>query len=150
MAIGLLDIDRFKRFNDEHGHQAGDQLLRRTAQRWSQLLRPNDVIVRWGGEEFAVLLPDTSGDDATTVVERLRGAVPDGQTVSAGLTLRQPGEPADEAIRRADTLLYAAKQQVETARSPTSYRIMADRRNCGRGRPKQGSGVAVDVAWRAE
>lgn len=109
LAIALLDLDRFKRFNDERGHQAGDELLRLVAQRWEALLRPSDVLVRWGGEEFAVLLPDTSGREAARVIDRLLAEVPEGQTASAGLAFRRPGDDATDVIRRADTLLYEAK-----------------------------------------
>jgi diguanylate cyclase (GGDEF)-like protein len=109
VAIALLDLDRFKRFNDERGHQAGDELLRRTAGTWQDLLRPGDLLARWGGEEFAVLLPGTSRDDAAGIVDRLRGAIPEEQTASAGIAFRRRGESADEVVRRADALLYAAK-----------------------------------------
>lgn len=109
LAIGILDLDHFKRFNDERGHQAGDELLRVLAERWDALLRPRDVLVRWGGEEFAVLLPETPGREAARVIDRLLAEIPEGQTASAGLAFRRPGEDLADVLRRADALLYEAK-----------------------------------------
>ena len=71
LCLAMLDLDRFKAFNDHHGHQAGDQLLAAAATAWRPVLRTTDTLARYGGEEFAVLLPHTDEEGALTVVERL-------------------------------------------------------------------------------
>jgi diguanylate cyclase (GGDEF)-like protein len=109
LAIGLLDLDLFKQYNDTHGHLAGDDLLRQAAAAWTAALRPTDLIARLGGEEFGVLLPDTPLDAAEMVLERLGRVVPCGQTVSAGLTVHLPYEESFSVMNRADQALYAAK-----------------------------------------
>jgi diguanylate cyclase (GGDEF)-like protein len=105
----MLDLDRFKAFNDHHGHQAGDQLLAATAVAWRPALRATDTLARYGGEEFAVLLPHSDEEGARTVVERLLAAVPLGQTASAGIAVWDGAETADQLLARADAALYAAK-----------------------------------------
>jgi diguanylate cyclase (GGDEF)-like protein/PAS domain S-box-containing protein len=109
MCAAMIDLDRFKQFNDRHGHQAGDRLLRDSADRWTHTLRATDFLARYGGEEFVVLLPDCTIDDAHTVIERLRAATPEGQTCSAGIAALEVGESAEHLIARADAALYAAK-----------------------------------------
>src|SRR5215207_5212218 len=74
LCLAILDIDHFKAYNDTHGHLAGDEMLRRCAAAWDSELRGADTIVRFGGEEFLVVLPDTRADHAMEIVERLRGA----------------------------------------------------------------------------
>jgi diguanylate cyclase (GGDEF)-like protein len=108
-CVAMLDLDHFKRFNDQHGHQAGDRQLAACAVAWQAQLRPGDILARLGGEEFAVLLSGCTPAGATAVIERLRGATPGGQTCSAGLVAPRDGEPADELMARADRALYAAK-----------------------------------------
>jgi diguanylate cyclase (GGDEF)-like protein/PAS domain S-box-containing protein len=110
LCVALVDIDRFKAYNDTHGHLAGDAVLRDCAVAWDAELRGEDTILRFGGEEFLVLLPDCGPDAAAEIVERLRVATPEGQTCSAGLALWQPGESVDELVGRADAALYAAKE----------------------------------------
>ena len=134
LSVVMIDIDDFSVFNDEHGHQTGDEMLRRTALVLRSALRSCDLVGRWGGEEFLVVLPDTDPEGAVVVAERLRGAVEadafydlprfpsDGDearerlrlrvTVSVGVaTTDRPSAPRpDELIRRADTALYAAKR----------------------------------------
>jgi diguanylate cyclase (GGDEF)-like protein len=110
LTVALLDIDRFKRFNDTHGHQEGDRLLREAAVAWRGRLRPGDRLARYGGEEFAVLLPGCDEANAAIVIERLRAAMPLGQTCSAGIAGWDGREAAHELVRRADEALYAAKQ----------------------------------------
>lgn len=107
--LAMLDFDRFKEYNDSQGHPAGDRLLRETAAAWREELRSGDFLARVGGEEFALLLPETGAGDAAAVVERLRGRVPYGQTCSAGVVARGPGESADSLMGRADEALYEAK-----------------------------------------
>lgn len=109
VAVAMIDIDHFKRFNDAYGHLAGDDLLRETAAAWRVLLRSNDLLARVGGEEFGLLLANCSPSAATEVTERLRVAVAGGQTASAGLAVRHPGEPLESVLERADQALYDAK-----------------------------------------
>lgn len=111
LALVMLDIDHFKRYNDARGHQAGDRLLIDLAAAWQRELRPSDLLARYGGEEFAVILPDSAGLAALRVAERLRDNVPAKQTVSAGVAAWRPGEPAAELIARADAALYRAKAE---------------------------------------
>jgi diguanylate cyclase (GGDEF)-like protein len=91
VTVAMLDIDHFKRFNDAHGHLAGDRLLRETAAAWRVLLRSNDLLARVGGEEFGLLLVNCSPSAAAEVTERLRVEVTGGQTASAGLAVRHAG-----------------------------------------------------------
>ena len=114
-AVAVLDLDHFKMWNDKHGHAAGDALLRGCAGAWVTLLRRGDVLARFGGEEFALVLPDCELDEAVFVVDDLRRAVPGRATASAGVTLLTD-EGLDAALARADELLYRAK---ETGRNRT-------------------------------
>jgi diguanylate cyclase (GGDEF)-like protein len=118
-ALLLIDVDRFKDFNDRFGHLAGDDCLRQVAGRLSARLRRRDVLARFGGEEFAVLLPDTSPEAAAQLAELMReavgsepvcvGGLPVTVTVSIGLTSRDPGSDPQALIGAADLALYAAK-----------------------------------------
>ena len=108
-AIALLDLDYFKRYNDTHGHQAGDALLRETAQALSAKLRAGDLIARYGGEEFALLLHGCDGENALKFFERLQGATLRGQTFSAGVAETDGKEEGTAALQRADEALYRAK-----------------------------------------
>jgi diguanylate cyclase (GGDEF)-like protein/PAS domain S-box-containing protein len=110
LCLVLLDVDRFKDFNDTRGHQAGDALLAEAAANWRMLLRVTDFIARYGGDEFLVLLPDCPRERALRVVERLRAVTPADQTVSAGLTFWQEGLSAEQMVARADEVLYDAKR----------------------------------------
>jgi diguanylate cyclase (GGDEF)-like protein len=110
VCVAMLDLDHFKRFNDVHGHQAGDRLLKEAAAAWRGHLRPGDVLARWGGEEFALLLPACDADGAQLVVERLRAALPGGQTCSAGIAEWDRAESLGALLHRADNALYAAKR----------------------------------------
>ncbi len=109
LCVALIDLDRFKRYNDEYGHQAGDRLLKSVAASWRDILRAGDVLARYGGEEFAVALPGCSLEDAAALVARLRAAIPDGQTCSAGVALWDGEEDGDTLLGRADAAMYAAK-----------------------------------------
>jgi diguanylate cyclase (GGDEF)-like protein len=123
-CIALLDIDFFKQINDRHGHAAGDEVLRSFAAAARAELRSGDVLARWGGEEFLLMLPDTGEPEALMVVERIRarvgglriaaadgGDMPDGRRVSfsAGLTARRGAEALADTVNRADKALYQAK-----------------------------------------
>ena len=117
-CLALMDIDFFKRINDRFGHAAGDDVLRAFAQATRAELREGDVLARWGGEEFLLMLPNTTADNARTVLERMRARVAalapcDGMehrvSFSAGLSVWRTDEPIVETVNRADQALYAAK-----------------------------------------
>jgi diguanylate cyclase (GGDEF)-like protein len=121
LTVLMLDLDHFKLINDQHGHAAGDRVLRVACRRWIQLLRSMDLLGRIGGEEFAVLMPETDLEAGRAAADRLRAAVADRPisargvqihcTVSAGITvLRDDDKSVEEALRRADTALYRAKE----------------------------------------
>jgi diguanylate cyclase len=110
LSIAMLDLDHFKRFNDDYGHQAGDRLLKSAAAAWSAALRAVDQLARYGGEEFIVLLPGATAELAAGVMERLRGVTPAGQTFSAGVATWDGSETSEDLIARADQALYQAKE----------------------------------------
>lgn len=110
LSLVLLDMDHFKGFNDVHGHPSGDALLREATTAWGTTLRAADLLARFGGEEFAVVLPDCGAEHALIAAERLRAAIPSGQTASAGVAVLLPGGSADSLLARADAALYAAKR----------------------------------------
>ena len=108
-CVALLDLDRFKALNDDHGHEAGDRALRENAEAWLAELRPQDTLARLGGDEFAVLLPDCDLASARRVVERLRAATRSGVSCSAGIA-EWDGHEAPAALQaRSDAMLYHAK-----------------------------------------
>lgn len=117
LAVLLMDVDHFKHINDTHGHAVGDSVLSQLGEHLLRVRRAADLICRWGGEEFVMLMLLEHADDALSVAERIRqeaqhtriqpGDVP--VTLSGGLAILQPGEPLDQAIKRADQQLYAAK-----------------------------------------
>ncbi|GAC1343317.1 MAG: hypothetical protein NVSMB14_07550 [Isosphaeraceae bacterium] len=117
-SLIMVDIDYFKRLNDTLGHQAGDDALRRVAGLLRGGLRNGDVIARFGGEEFVVLLPNTQSKTARLVAERLRGVVADADTdgsqgpitVSLGISTSTQGVDASTMIERADQALYHSKR----------------------------------------
>jgi diguanylate cyclase (GGDEF)-like protein len=121
LAIAVLDLDRFKEFNDRFGHLAGDRLLIAAGERLSESVRTTDLAVRFGGEEFVLLLPEISAEEAMRCCERIREAVRGirvfgaevGTTISIGLAVHEPkgGPPPSEAslLRMADAALYRAK-----------------------------------------
>jgi diguanylate cyclase (GGDEF)-like protein len=109
-TVALLDFDNFKTYNDEHGHLAGDDLLIQATSNWKAQLRDIDVLARWGGEEFVILLPGTPLADGGRVLDRLRATMPAGQTFSAGL-VELKGTQATPILRAADVALYRAKAE---------------------------------------
>ena len=111
VTVAIIDLDHFKRFNDEHGHLGGDSLLRELGTIWPSHLREIDLIARWGGEEFVLLLPNCWSERAHAVVERLRAAVPMGQTCSAGIAAWDGLETGRQLVERADHALYLAKER---------------------------------------
>ncbi len=120
-GVILLDVDHFKMFNDTHGHQAGDRALVRLASLLSSQVRKGDVVCRYGGEEFLLILNHSSMEDAARRAEAIRAAAEQLRiahddaclriTISAGVTGFRPGDDMDSVIRRADHALYEAKQQ---------------------------------------
>jgi diguanylate cyclase (GGDEF)-like protein/PAS domain S-box-containing protein len=110
LCVAIVDVDRFKSYNDENGHPEGDRLLRAAAASWQKALRGGDTIARYGGEEFAVILPGCDERDALPIVERLRQATPMGQTVSAGIATWEPWESPKALVERSDAALYEAKR----------------------------------------
>lgn len=121
ISLAVLDLDNFKRINDSFGHPIGDQALRHVATVLMSHARLEDTVARIGGEEFAVLMPDTDADQAARVVERLRRAVAANAlatdvgvhaiTTSIGVSTLAPGMDSDMALRAADQALYEAKRQ---------------------------------------
>jgi diguanylate cyclase len=120
LAIGLLDIDNFKKLNDTLGHGAGDEALKALAKAVQERLRPSDLVARYGGEEFVVLLPDTPPDEGRQILTRLQRSLsgslflhenqPVFVTFSAGITAYRDGEAIEAALERADQALYEAKR----------------------------------------
>jgi diguanylate cyclase (GGDEF)-like protein len=110
LCVAMLDLDFFKNYNDERGHQAGDRLLKQSASAWVAELRASDTLARYGGEEFTVALPGCTLPNAKDIVERLRAAMPADQTVSAGVACWNGRETAEELVGRADAALYEAKR----------------------------------------
>ena len=116
LSIALIDVDHFKAINDGHGHLVGDETLRRVAEHLAAAVRAGDIVGRMGGEEFAVLFPETGEDAALAVMERLRGDLAlhlaehgPSVTVSAGVATSASGEDGLELLGRADLALYRAK-----------------------------------------
>jgi diguanylate cyclase (GGDEF)-like protein len=109
LSVAMLDLDRFKAYNDSHGHAGGDRLLQAAAAAWTEALRGGDHIARYGGEEFLVLFPRCTGEHAVAAADRLRAAMPAGATCSVGVAAWDGAEAAQQLLARADAALYAAK-----------------------------------------
>ena len=115
----LLDVDHFKKFNDRHGHQAGDEVLKGVGRILSETVREQDFVARYGGEEFAVIVPETTSHEAKATAEQIRSAVESGRfaykgeqlqvTASLGMAGATVGQESKILIQRADEALYAAK-----------------------------------------
>ncbi|MGH6646300.1 diguanylate cyclase domain-containing protein [Aquabacterium sp.] len=120
-CLALIDLDHFKRVNDQHGHAVGDQVLKEFADAALQALRKTDILARWGGEEFLLLLPNEQPGSAQAALARIADCLRAHQhtpgasglpvTFSAGLTDHPAGEPLHETLERADQALYCAKDQ---------------------------------------
>lgn len=110
LAVAVLDIDHFKRYNDRYGHQAGDRLLKEVAANWQRRIRDTDILARYGGEEFALALPGAGSDHAKQLLERLRAATPRNERVSAGVVQWDGQEDEGSLLDRADQALYVAKR----------------------------------------
>ncbi|MEM7282424.1 MAG: GGDEF domain-containing protein [Pseudomonadota bacterium] len=121
-CLMMIDVDRFKEFNDRAGHAAGDHALTKVADAFRAHLRPTDLIARFGGDEFAIFLPDLDLESCHETAERIRiafsgdGSNPDGTdmilpiTLSLGVTTMQPNDTLDTLIKKADKALYRAKE----------------------------------------
>jgi diguanylate cyclase len=123
LSLMMIDIDRFKSFNDNYGHLTGDQVLRLVGAALRQSIKARDITARYGGEEFAVVLPDTALRQAISVAERIRNAVMTKElkkkstgevlgrvTISAGVSSLRKTDDVESLIERADACLYAAKR----------------------------------------
>ena len=124
LCVALMDIDHFKKINDKHGHLVGDHVLREIAAISRRSLRESDVICRWGGEEFLLLLKNCSLEKATSIAENLRSTIAANDfsrttdltkgrlslTVSMGVAECKPQESEDSVFERADVALYQAKE----------------------------------------
>ncbi len=119
-AVIMADLDRFKKVNDTHGHDVGDQVLEELGKRLTESVRAEDRVSRWGGEEFLLLLHEVSEDEAMQVAEKIRAGVEANGfsttagslpiTISLGVALNQADSSAEQVTIRADEALYAAKQ----------------------------------------
>jgi len=117
----LADLDNFKEFNDQHGHACGDYVLQQVAHILSERVRNMDKIARWGGEEFILMLPESSSEGASQVAEKLRSFIENkrfefegqqlGVTMTFGIATYRKGETLDQCIARADRALYEGKEQ---------------------------------------
>ena len=117
-GVIMLDLDSFKAINDTYGHPVGDQVLQAVASGCKGLLRENECISRWGGEEFLVIVPDVDASGLQRVAERLQTAIAGTRvapvrqvTASFGTTMIRPGDTLDTVLQRADQALYRAKEQ---------------------------------------
>ena len=123
LSVMLLDIDRFKAFNDRYGHETGDEVLKLVARHLKEHIKGRDLAARFGGEEFAIILPDTRLADAVHLADRIRAhlahrqvtnrqthRIYDRVTVSVGVASYRFGEPLEQLVRRSDDALYAAKR----------------------------------------
>jgi len=140
MAVIMADIDQFKRLNDEFGHVLGDEVLRQVSSLFHQQLRKIDVVCRYGGEEFGILLTQTDAHHAMNVAEKLRRMVASWQfpgvprtvTISAGAAaFPDHGATRDDLVRAADSALYAAKQ---TGRNKICLATLASEKSASSGR----------------
>ena len=126
-ALLMVDLDDFKRLNDEFGHIHGDDVLARTARILSENVRDGDLVARYGGEEFVVAMPNLALSEATVIAERLRHAVFEATpaSISVGCAVRERGESAQAALKRADDLLLTAKRTGKNAVRSSALRRTA-------------------------
>jgi len=137
-SLIMMDIDHFKSFNDNYGHQVGDQVLRLVAKCLTDGVKGQDMAARYGGEEFAILLPETNLNASVIVANNLRKAVAQKDvvnratgeklgriTLSGGVAQFYPGEKPEDIIERADSALYTAKHngRNQVAAAPTPYKL---------------------------
>lgn len=106
-TVAMLDLDGLKQVNDTHGHRAGDRLIATVAAHWRSAMREGDLVARVGGDEFVVILPQTTDADAAEMLDRMRAEAPG--PWSQGWTVWQPGESLADAVGRADARMFAEK-----------------------------------------
>ena len=111
-GLALIDLDRFKELNDSEGHVAGDSALQRLARDWRREIRTGDTLARWGGDEFLLVMPNSTTSEVLAVLERLFD-VSHPLSLSAGFTTASPQTPLDELLRACDKALYRAKARSE-------------------------------------
>jgi diguanylate cyclase (GGDEF)-like protein len=120
LCVAMIDVDDFKAVNDIYGHAMGDVLLSDLAAIFRKNTRATDIVTRWGGDEFAIIFPETSLTDALEVMERIRRKVEArfqssyGLTISAGMILIEPDQDIKDLFIKADQALYKAKTQKNT------------------------------------
>jgi diguanylate cyclase (GGDEF)-like protein len=110
LCVASIDLDGFKALNDARGHKAGDLYLRSLAASWASAIRGNDLLARYGGDEFAVLLPNATRVQALAVIERMRAETPD-TNFSSGVAEWDRTEAAELLLERADIAVYRAKAE---------------------------------------
>ena len=141
LSLLMVDIDFFKKFNDEHGHQIGDEVIKLVARVLQSSIKGQDVAARYGGEEFSIILPDTSIQNAVSVGEHIRKSMASRKivrrnsgktfgniTLSIGAAQYEPGEAMSALIERADAALYQAKEGGRNrvmAAGPSENRVAA-------------------------
>jgi diguanylate cyclase (GGDEF)-like protein/PAS domain S-box-containing protein len=110
LAVAMIDLDGLKAINDTKGHQAGSNVIKAASSAWAAVLRESDLLVRFGGDEFAVIMPDCSLEDGRRTAERLRTAIGPVPTASIGVAEWDHVEDGDTLVERADEALYEAKR----------------------------------------
>jgi diguanylate cyclase (GGDEF)-like protein len=153
LCVAMCDVDHFKAINDEFGHSAGDRVLQQIATSLTEYVRRNDIVSRWGGEEFLVIFSEIKLTAARIVAERLRGRLastpqvdggPEKISVSIGLAMLRPGVTAHTLIEQADQALYRAKargrNRVEVAGEERRNKPSAIVERQDIGKPKQETG----------
>jgi diguanylate cyclase (GGDEF)-like protein len=134
LTVALLDLDSFKPYNDTHGHLAGDRLLMSVIAAWRTTLRETDVLARWGGDEFALLLPACGAAEAGLSLERMRAVYPSAP-FSVGLVESSGDYAPEELVALADERLYQAKRGRPSA--PATLRADADHEPTRTQRPRR-------------